>query len=1020
MSSDSNYPPLVDPKLMSQATGDIYQVIKDFNPRLEDELALQVGEKVEVISDDSEYNDGWYMGRSLSSGKVGLYPKTFTRIVPKEDKSKPTLLRSRSRRLVSPASSSTPQTPNSPQVASFRDKNKSEVTTPISTTSFKTFSDLPPANNEPKRQSMFVNSTISDVDRALAELGIGSVSADVSKDEISDVSMTSVSPDYIETWSPEQVTQYFLSLGFDASSCQQFIIHKITGALLLEFELSFLKELDISSFGTRFEMFKEIEALKEFAGTSQMVATPKSVSSQAPSSQRSQSIQHSRPSFDPKSSTSSSSLLEPPEVVRSAGNVSSIDEDLETFTRPLANHQRKKSRSLDDIPEQGKQPMYGNPSGSSIYTKLSNASKSSQVPQLALPSLPPLQSPLQDQFLSPRRAPNPPPFPSPVQLHPERYSTQNTPTRSSFYEQQPQESEPQPSGKSHSRKPSYDINPQFQFNSSSSLSKPTTGNSRNPSMDFGHSRSSSRQNIKSHSFIDLPHMKTDNRPPSSVYLEPGINHSRRSSFAGHSRMASDASFMKAQKEGKTHHRRHSSVFSFMSSSKENNLQDQPLSGLGAANNNNMNQLKMQSSRPASVMFGNGDDHLDLFDTPAPENVTSSRFSFLRRGSEKRTNANIPTLDPKANRRSVSANDKLRIDTTNLDKEDSPLPSSAEGKRSVSETTRQKPLRSISTATTPTSGKKLSKKDTSAFMEGIKNVTPTQSIKNSECHGWMNKKGGLAVGTWKQRYFVLHGTRLSYFATLNDRKERGLIDITSHRVLPAKDDDKLVSLYAATTGNGKFCFKLVPPAPGSRKGLTFTQPKVHYFAVETKEEMRTWMSALIKATIDKDESVPVLSSCATPTVSLQKAQVLLAQARENAKRREMEAGGITTTTTESGNNSSLSPADSDSFDSSNPNFPNSPNTTVTTGDLHNHNNQQLHTPVTESSNGFSSPYDLANVVPKNKSSKSIVPSPIEEFKSKPYNAGTLRHPSTRVPSSQNVIGYANGKSSSGNLISGGRL
>ena len=161
------------------------------------------------------------------------------------------------------------------------------------------------------------------------------------------------------------------------------------------------------------------------------------------------------------------------------------------------------------------------------------------------------------------------------------------------------------------------------------------------------------------------------------------------------------------------------------------------------------------------------------------------------------------------------------------------------------------------------------------------------MREADCSGWMSKKGTGAMGVWKNRFFTLHGTRLSYFANTTENRERGLIDITAHRVLPAKEDDKFVSLYAASTGKGRYCFKLVPPQPGSKKGLTFTQPRVHYFAVDTKEEMRAWIAALIKATIDIDTSVPIISSCATPTVSLTKAQEMLSQAREETRLREQQ-------------------------------------------------------------------------------------------------------------------------------------
>ncbi|KAK9478008.1 hypothetical protein V1514DRAFT_281750 [Lipomyces japonicus] len=187
-------------------------------------------------------------------------------------------------------------------------------------------------------------------------------------------------------------------------------------------------------------------------------------------------------------------------------------------------------------------------------------------------------------------------------------------------------------------------------------------------------------------------------------------------------------------------------------------------------------------------------------------------------------------------------------------------------------------------------KKQIKQNTSAFQEGIQQITPTESAANADNSGWMSKRGSGGVGTWRTRYFVLHGTRLSYFSSKTDSREKGLIDITAHRVVPIKaNEDKLVALYAASTGSGRYCFKLIPPAPGSRKGVTFTEPRVHYFAVDTREDLRSWMSALMRATIDRDDSVPVVSSCTTPTVSLARARELDALARE-ARAEELRMAG----------------------------------------------------------------------------------------------------------------------------------
>ncbi|KAH3674478.1 hypothetical protein WICMUC_003316 [Wickerhamomyces mucosus] len=947
--------PNIETDLEEQATGALYQVIKEFNARLEDELSLRLGDKIEVIADDREYNDGWYMGKSLSTAQIGLYPKSFTQLVP--SLSRPSLLRSRSRRIASSTSSSANQSPisSSNLIPGF---NKSASTTPTTNKTFSKFeNELPETQTiEPQKKHSVVNNALSDIDKALEELRneaeLNSSTKDLGSDRVSTISLN---PEDVETWSAEQVTQYFSSLGFDQHSSDQFLIHKITGAILIELELAYLKELDISSFGTRFEIFKEIEALKELAVSSQTTL-------QYPYDSNS-SVQQNQ---------QTSSLLAPPEVTR-RNNGPSVDRDLESLTRPLVNHQRKKSRSLDDIPELGsKAPITTQFRQSSLSNTASSQSRSSRPPNFNVPELPRITSPspTREQFVSPRRAPNPPSFPSPVQLHPERFSNQVTPTsnRNSLYDTT-----------THSRKPSYDINPSFAFNSKSI-------HSRKPSND--HSRNNSR-NIKSLSVIDISpsHNHELNRPASSIYLDSN-SHSRKSSAQftkasnGHSRGLSDASILKSAKE-ENQHRRHSSVFSFLSNS----------NAFGAGTGI-ISPSRKSPTRPSSVIFTEEDIFEKKRDSP------SRSTTFSRRSEVKLTD--IPTLDPNAKRRSVSAKESQ---PPNNEVTENEVHTTSASKRSVSEAVRNKTLRNISSSNTL---KRNNKKETSAFMEGIKNISPGESIKNAEAHGWMKKKGGIAVGTWKQRYFVLHGTRLSYFANSDDTRERGLIDITSHKVLPAKEDDKLVALYAATTGNGKFCFKLVPPAPGSKKGLTFTQPKVHYFAVETKEEMRYWMASLIKATIDIDESLPVLSSCATPTVSLQKAQILLQQARASARRRELEYA----TQDQSGNTSSISPIDTDSFDSSNlpPNSQTSPSTTINTGDAT--------TPIISESNGFSSPFDIAGfaITPKSpKVDTSGNSSPVDEFKAKPYNAGALRHPSTRVVSSasaaaaaQAALKHANGK------------
>jgi hypothetical protein len=183
----------------------------------------------------------------------------------------------------------------------------------------------------------------------------------------------------------------------------------------------------------------------------------------------------------------------------------------------------------------------------------------------------------------------------------------------------------------------------------------------------------------------------------------------------------------------------------------------------------------------------------------------------------------------------------------------------------------------------------SKKSTSAYTRGLEKKPPAEQIAECDYSGWMKKKSSSLVGSWKPRLFVLRGRRLSYYYSENDTEEKGLIDISSHRVLPA-ENEKMTGLHAALTGAGSspmvpqgtvapsadgqglFIFKLVPPRQGLSKAVNFTKPTVHYFAVNSRQEGRLWMAALMKATIDYDASNgKVTTSYSQNTISLSKAR-----------------------------------------------------------------------------------------------------------------------------------------------------
>lgn len=709
----------------------VYVCIKQFNARLGDELSLKVGDKIEVLADDSEYNDGWYMGRELTTGAVGLFPKTFTKVFVQSDK--PGLLRSRSRRVLTNGS------------------NASTASVNVSAQSANT-SSTPHVD---------VHSTLDEINKALDEFHVsnnsqadttGSSNGHQRNVSNSLILTQDLNPLKVVDWTPKQVSSYFaIVLGFDMEIAGKFARHKITGKILLQLNLELLKELEIESFGTRFEINREIDNLRQIGGrvdSHKQSRQPSKVEPAATDNDHDQSSSRASPPYN-------NSDEEPHTNATSAQSSGTKDarKTSEPYLLPSAH--------LKGVEE--KLSHSRNSSGLDKGSFGHQRTKSQSMENLRLPSLqktPRPESPLAGTFMSPRKAPQPP---------------TTSPLNTDF------------------RFGGSPLTPQTNFNPSNSPYVTRT-------------IAASTHNIS--------------RPASSIYENTVMSHSRVSSV------------------NKDHHRRHSSVFLFMS-----------------GNNDEMSQDKYQRTFKNPV-------------TPKKESVSlrpNLKLETKNTDSDEAVDIDDANFSPK---KSLSMSESKSEDKD------------AMGPRKL------KSLRSVSTQNfrNLTGLKKLK---TSAFTEGIREINPDDAIKTSNYSGWMSKKSGGTLG-WRSRYFTLHGTRLSYFTSLRDRKEKGLIDITAHKVIPVSTEseinpnDKYVAIYASLTGFGRYCFKLVPPAPGFKKGLTFTQPKTHFFAVETQEEMRGWMKALMTATIDIDDSVPVVSSCNTPTVTLAKAQELLAKAREETK------------------------------------------------------------------------------------------------------------------------------------------
>lgn len=312
--------------------------------------------------------------------------------------------------------------------------------------------------------------------------------------------------------------------------------------------------------------------------------------------------------------------------------------------------------------------------------------------------------------------------------------------------------------------------------------------------------------------------------------------------------------------------------------------------------------------------------------PSMKIVTSSTKPSSSNGSPKSAvgpskSFSKPRMGLRAISDAVTGNERARASTTpsavSPIKEPAGQSSSRTGSTSPSAAsqsidrestdTSSKGTTSAQTGLTPTSGtRRKSKKETSAYTRGLEHKSPQEQMEGCDYSGWMKKKSSNIMTTWKPRLFVLRGRRLSYYYSDTDTQERGLIDISSHRVLPA-DHDILTGFHATVTGaksspvspatahtptlaakdaaaqpestlqkpvsDSMFIFKLVPPRSGLSRAVNFTKPTIHYFAVDNITQGRLWMAALMKATIDRDETKPITTTYQQKTISLAKARAM---------------------------------------------------------------------------------------------------------------------------------------------------
>ncbi|KAK6496617.1 hypothetical protein TWF481_001611 [Arthrobotrys musiformis] len=906
---------------------DYLRVLHDFDARSPDELTLKKNSKIELLERDEEYNDGWYLGRDPESGKVGLFPQVYTTQWPQESAfSQPTIIESQ----VAPDSEVAPP----PAYSSAPSEPKQEIPKRLSVTpseltldeagkfggSAKDVTAEPPplaleSNTDKRRvsedfkkehpqiqklsRSPVVEDTLSDIEEALSEIrtaprSVGthaqknkqpppimetpeahavveqdfddsasdysrsafdnnesslslaianqpSVSGylepssratytgrprestqrqsehplqysqqfepDSSSDEDEDVIELIYSAEEIRLWTPAQVSAYFQEQHLPLSICDKFEEQEISGAIVLQLEMAHLKELEIGSFGKRFEVWKEIEKLQS------IVKNAGGAMSEAAKDKRARHRSSSTP----------------------AG----------VLPRLPSLHNRPPARAgslavpLAHVEEAILDPM--NP----IRESPTTMSPSSPVP------VPPPKSDVGSAVHSDGRS----------------VSTASMERASSSGGQQPQRVPGV-----HGRDPSFD------------RAWTLKGHKANESSASGRSRYTGASEDGGKKDRNVLHK----RAGSSGSHGHHAAHGKKSSYTEEQRSRSGYSSPSPA----------SVVYHNTVKGRKRSTSETQIASLDNRARESLAASAMPGGKPLSV-----ERPPPVEEKHVPPNIQTKPgypHRSVSDGAEKAMSmspmsqdTNSTLMSPNGSEHSASI--KITIDA--------PERKSDESKQRNGSSSKDKKLRSVASA----SGirQKSKKQLTSAYLEGLKDVTPANAAKDADFSGWMKKRGSSAVvASWKTRFFVLKGRRLSYFYSMDDTKERGLIDITSHRVLPASDD-RLVSLHAsvaaitsspshassATPGNGQsghnppptppskggwFTFKLVPPQPGAAKGVMFTPPKLHYFATDSKQIGREWMAAFMKATIDRDETAPVISTFSANTISLAKARAMRAR------------------------------------------------------------------------------------------------------------------------------------------------
>ncbi|KAG9244762.1 polarized growth protein-like protein Boi2 [Calycina marina] len=950
--------------------GQILIVIHEFVARSSDELSLSKGDRIELIERDDDFGDGWYLGRHLTSASSGLFPEVYTRIAPRVTPSYPPInSQPRPIPQVEPIATKNTQTPvpittviepsptTDSKLSSIQqdldgtsqpiplgtateidntsnystsparneephNNNTSSISPPISVSAanpplFSTLSLSSAAKSHGQgNDSPVMNETLSVIDEHITDMNSPQNSIATERrapandsgseysshldhrlsyingeetDEEEEEAQSSYTKEEIMIWNADQVAEYLFTASVESKHCEVFRDQEITGDVLLGMDQTsvFLKEFDLGSVGRRLKTWQKIKSLQDEVRD-------------ATASRRNTATYGS-------------------EVGSEGTGKSRSHSDASTGIFPrivgIGKAQESDSRQSSRLSQQKNTPATITRSDTVTSAKASPRAtlESSQAPHEKTPSAASIRDMHHSRRSSVVEYTN-----NPFNAFAESISNMAM----DFSPKNPMKTQDK-----HKKQPSFDRNW-------------TMGAATPPGSTPLPSRPISSSGFASTGKGSIDPMKLSPIPGSSLnaldrgYFSGGEAEGKQrnvlrkrtiSQSTHHSRNSSYTDEQRARSV--TTHLRHSRFGSVDSVHASPPSASQKYYGL-AVNGNSRRRTPSESSinappRPApppkdasspvalsAVTKLDGPNPFDNAISPTPSFKSISQSTTLA----PKPSSSSHRFGLRAISDAVTGGEKAKASPA--ERLSSPIresPLQPQSTRTGSSTPSGEPsfdLESndskISMTPQPSNTRKKSKKETSAYTRGLEKKPPREQMVGADYSGWMKKKNTNLMTTWKPRLFVLKGRRLSYYYSESDEQEKGLIDISFHRVLPA-DTDRLTGLHATLTGatntptsplapfnetiaarqaaaepestlsakggDQMFIFKLVPPRAGLSRAVTFTKPTVHYFAVPNIKQGRLWMAALMKATIDRDDSKPITSTFQAKTISLAKARMM---------------------------------------------------------------------------------------------------------------------------------------------------